>query len=1150
MSQTVVGFTIQIDGVNSINQLNSEIKQTKEAMNALDLSTEQGNKEFQELSQTLGKLSAQQKALKKTQDDVNKSFLEESSLGAYDKASAKLNKLRKEFKNAALDGSKSASELDKLENEIQQLDQTLKKVDGQVGQFQRNVGNYPRTFQRITRSLYAAIPGFEAFSGQLRTTEGGLSTFGKALIGGFVAFQAANLIGRAITSLEEFDKKITETRNTVMGLSGAYGTNLDALTAQTSALAETFGTDAKAIGEAAQALSQKMGISFEEALGKLEGALVEGRGDANEYLNKIKEYPQVFQEASSEMGSIAVENRRLLDSNKELAKSQIGVSKDTKQIVNTFKEFKNAAQTGLINVLIGVYNALKPIGMAFYELGKTIFNFIGAIVGVFSPANQTINLMSALSSTIQFLLSPITFLINLVNGIINTLTFLAPVIVGATAAIGTFALAMNAGRIASALAGAAMLVYNGALGAYTLIVNTAKAAQLAFNNAVRSNPLGLALTALIAAGTAVVGYTATTGESTESIEENTKALEAQKKALDDQMAAEQKAAADKMKIEKDLIEQAAKDEENKRKIQQQIEEAARKYTQDVEKLTQERQKFLEGEVAAEKNALALLADLRAKYLDEQIKNIKDDQERQIKEITVGAERQAQALDEQFKKLQEDNQARAKEGEKQLKEAIRLQLLPADIQKIRDENLKAEKAANEDEKKAAEEIANVKKEINKQTEAQINAVRAEFRAEDLLKAKEAAEKLKEFRMFALSSEAEAISDYYEMSNLKNEEALNKALKLEKDAKKREKLIRDAAEEERLLKVREINNQIQALNDAEAQLLDEQKNLKVGITQEEYDKILLARQKLYTELSEEEKKQTEDVAKNAEEQKKIKQDQFEQILGYFKDGLDILNEAFDIANERQQAAFDADIERSQERQGYLQQELDNSFGLRRRYFQQQLDAEIANQQKIEKAKEEAIKKAAKREKAIAIIQSLINTALAISKANTLIPPANIPAMIQAAIIGAAQTALIAAQPLAEGGVVGKLGEDIVQFADGGRVTTKGNIKPLSNGDNVLATLKTGEIVLNKEQQGRIGYSALKAAKIPNFALGGVVGAPSGFLQDSLNRANNEMNKMQVMESLIVETQNRIDRIQVVYTASTDDDVEKGRSERKEIRATASF
>jgi hypothetical protein len=128
--------------------------------------------------------------------------------------------------------------------------------------------------------------------------------------------------------------------------------------------------------------------------------------------------------------------------------------------------------------------------------------------------------------------------------------------------------------------------------------------------------------------------------------------------------------------------------------------------------------------------------------------------------------------------------------------------------------------------------------------------------------------------------------------------------------------------------------------------------------------------------------------------------------------------------------------------------------------------------------------------------------------------------------------------------------VQFANGGRVTSSGNIKPLSNGDNVLATLKTGEVVLNQDQQRRIGYSTLKAARIPNFAMGGVVGAPSGFLQDSLNKVSEEQNRFKVMQDLVLETQGRIDRLQVIYTASTDDDVEKGRNERKEIRATASF
>ena len=163
--------------------------------------------------------------------------------------------------------------------------------------------------------------------------------------------------------------------------------------------------------------------------------------------------------------------------------------------------------------------------------------------------------------------------------------------------------------------------------------------------------------------------------------------------------------------------------------------------------------------------------------------------------------------------------------------------------------------------------------------------------------------------------------------------------------------------------------------------------------------------------------------------------------------------------------------------MQEELENSTGLRRRFYEEQLNAEIANQQAIEKAREEARKRDAKRQKAIAILQSIINTALAVTAALTAggnpLKLATGAQIIEAAIVGAlgaVQTGIIAAQPLAEGGVVGKLGGDIVQFADGGRVTSKGNIKPLSNGDNVLATLKTGEIVLNKDQQRRIGYSTL--------------------------------------------------------------------------------
>ena len=1152
MSNTVVGFTIQIDGIQSINQLNAEIKQTKEAMNALDLSTEEGNKAFQELSQTLGKMTAQQKALKKAQDDVNKSFLPEKAVGAYDQLSAKLNKLRKEFKNAALDGSKTTEELDKMQKEIQQLDKTLKNVDGQVGQFQRNVGNYPRTFQRVTRSLQQAIPGFEAFSQQLRNSEGGLSTFGKALIGGFLAFQAANLIGKAIGQLDEFNKKITETRNTVMGLSGAFGSNLDDLTAQTTALAETFNTDAKTIGEAAKALAGKLGISFEEALGKLEGALVEGRGNTDDYLNKIKELPGAFQEAGGAITEVSDGNKRLLDSNKELSISQIRVAKETKEIVTSFKEFKNAVTGNLIKFVVALYDALKPIGMAFYDLGKAVYNFIAAIGGIFTSGGQAINVIDLFAQALRLSFAPAQFIISIITGIISVMTRFAPILVAAGAAVAGFTLVMNLQKISLALTAAAQYLYNGAVAAYTVVTNIAKAAQLAFNAAVKANPVGLIVGGLVAAGSAVAAYAYATSESTDASTANTAALTKEQQAIKDKAEADQKVLDDKLKADQAAFDKEQKIAEDKRKADEAAKAALDKYNQAVEKLSSERTKFLESEVSAQKNALALLADLRARYIDEQIKSIKDDQERQIKEIEIGTERQVAALNDQLTKLQEENQARAKEAEAQLKEAIKLNV--AEVGKIREENIKLAAKSADEEKKLMEEIARLTAEIEKNAQNQIKVIKAEARSEELAKAKEQAEKLIELRNQFLSEELEYIEQQGEFRELKNQETLNKLLAQEKDAKKREELIRLAAEQETIDKIANIRNQIQAFNDAEAQLLDENGKLKVGIVQSEYDAILLARQKLFTDLSAEEKKQTDDIAVNAAAQTKKKIDQFKEIADNFNQGLDILSQFFDAANVRQQAAFDADIERSQLRQESLQAEIENSTGLRRRFYQEQLNAEVSNLAAIEKAKEEARKRDAKRQKAIAIIQATINGALAITNILATTPKADFGIasailIALAAATTAAQIATIAAQPLARGGVVG-LGDEIVQFANGGTVTSRGNIKPLSNGDNVLATLKTGEVVLNKEQQGRIGYSTLKAARIPNFAMGGVVGAPSGFLQDSLNRAGEEQNRLKVMQDLVIETQGRIDRLQVIYTASTDDDVEKGRSERKEIRATASF
>jgi hypothetical protein len=1126
MSNTVVGFTIQIDGIQSINQLNSEINQTKEAMNALDISTEEGRKEFEQLSQTLGKMTAQQKALRKAQDDVNKSFLEESSLGAYDKASAKLNKLRKEFKNAALDGSKSADQLDRMQKEIQQLDKTLKNVDGQVGQFQRNVGNYPKTFSRVTRSLTQAIPGFEAFSSTLKDGEGRLSGFGKALIGGFVAFQAVKLVGQAMKRLDEFISKINETKEVVANFSDASGPDLEKLTASTKALADTFDTDAKTISKAAQALSQQLGIGFEEALLKLEGALVEGQGNAGDYLNSIAELPKTFKDASGAVTEFSERNKNLLDTNKALAESQVDVAKRLQGVNDAFKTAGKAAETGLFLVLAQLIDIFRPVVDAFNQVGKAL----APLFALFKTGGEE---TSTFTKIIEVLLFPIKML---ANQLVIIAEGIAYVIAGFVDFVNQSPFLQSVFKTIGA--GIAQ-VYEGLTNLPAVFAGVVAALKQLGTNFVNFFQ-SLYLDAQIFGKQVQQVFGANVQGAIDDLRRRRAEANKDQGTLND---AFNKAYEESKKASDAKREEAAKAAAKKIvKVDQAANDAAIKSAQDAaKKLKADREKFQQDEIKQARQRSALLADLSAKAIEERIKNIKDGFQKELAQINNNFEKQKAGLQKQYDDLARASQEREQDLIKTFGKNA------AEVVKVQKENAIQLQAI-------AQAQATILIQFEQQKNDAILKLNEKRRMSEVQKAQEQVEKLKEFRDMALRSELEYIEQAGEFRELKNQETLNKLLIQETDAKKREEIIRLAAEQETIDKIANIRNQIQALNDAEAQLLDENGKLKVGIAQEEYNAILLARQKLFTDLSAEEKKQTDDVAKNAEEQRKLKFKQFNDIADQFKQGLDILSQFFDAANERQQAAFDADIERSQLRQESLQAEIDNSIGLRRRFFQEQLNAEVSNLQAIEKAKEEARKRDAKRQKAVAIIQATINGALAVTNILATTPKADFgiaSAILIALAVAttAAQIATIAAQPLAKGGVVG-LGDEIVQFASGGRVTSRGNIKPLSNGDNVLATLKTGEVVLNQDQQRRIGYSTLKAARIPNFAMGGVVGAPSGFLQDSLNKVSEEQNRFKVMQDLVMETQGRIDRLQVIYTASTDDDVEKGRGERKEIRATASF
>jgi len=67
---------------------------------------------------------------------------EKGLTNAYDEQSARLGKLRKQYKGLAVEGKENTKAAQELLKEVTELDQKLKAVDKSVGQTQREVGNY------------------------------------------------------------------------------------------------------------------------------------------------------------------------------------------------------------------------------------------------------------------------------------------------------------------------------------------------------------------------------------------------------------------------------------------------------------------------------------------------------------------------------------------------------------------------------------------------------------------------------------------------------------------------------------------------------------------------------------------------------------------------------------------------------------------------------------------------------------------------------------------------------------------------------------------------------------------------------------------------------------------------------------------------
>lgn len=108
-----------------------------------------------------------------------------------------------------------------------------------------------------------------------------------------------------------------------------------------------------------------------------------------------------------------------------------------------------------------------------------------------------------------------------------------------------------------------------------------------------------------------------------------------------------------------------------------------------------------------------------------------------------------------------------------------------------------------------------------------------------------------------------------------------------------------------------------------------------------------------------------------------------------------------------------------------------------------------------------------------------------------------------------AIIGAQAL---GNVAKINN--VGFAEGGKVGDRGvHLSPDNRGDNRLIIARDNEVILNSQQQSKIGARNLKSAGVPGFADGGLVGTVSQPIIQEAENTNNIINSFSNLPPIYV-------------------------------------
>jgi hypothetical protein len=1103
MAEKVIGFKIEIEGLasqietatqlkNVIAKVNSELKKTEDV-------------------EQIKKLEKQLIALKAAQSAVNDEIKEEikikkeelvgidKSQGAYRKLSKELNDQRNRYKDLAAAEQESSQEARDLLVSIGALDKRLKGIDATVGQFQRNVGGYTEALGQFFPKLGGTIGNVTGLVGDLSS---GFAQLGKTTgvanigLGGIgLALTAFSGISAIIDDISQSAKAIFDLKLQLENF-GVAAENLDEVAVRAQTIGEIFKVSADEVAVAANVLVKEFGVPFEKAFDTIQSGFLKGADAQGEFLQELKEYPAQFKLAgigieeflavSIDSANKGVFSDKALDAIKEFGtqvRDQSNSSRDAligafgeEFTTNLFQNIKNGSITSG-EALQLVTKEIKETGVNSVDLQRLISTlFVGAgedagayVLTLGDVLNNTDNLFGAETELQKQLERNIKVTQDL----------------------------------------------NEETAKYSQTVIDAEISRKEFLNGLKS--IGLFITDTF------IGILNAVGKSFSELfginEEYVKRVK----------AAQQRASQED--FERLVAQGVLKRSETKK----QGEEILKVGSEAWKKRENQEMIQRESDLNKEKEKAKLLKESLLQTEDGLQKEL-DAKKKKRKSIAFGTE-EFKKVESEIKQLEKElekfnpKESGKKGGEKFVKSFTEGSIAALENKRSELQSAFSNALVGSDSQK---EIAVKLNEVNAQiktavdTQNEILGLNAEKKKQDAIE--EINQNFKVTQSVINLARAKETTSEDEIENINKRriildenynaevQRINALLALEKTGSK------------------EAENLIVERQNAEANFIKSKQGLskeEVNVYRKNFDDIEKANQENIKNEEEAAEKLKEIDRKKLEDKKANTQELINSISDSILSVTDIISTFQQARAQKEAEAINEQITNTENNIAELEAKAEKASGLRKK----RIEKDIANQKLLleqQQAEAEALRiKAAKEEKRIAIIQAIIQGALAVTKA---FAQGSFLLAVPTGIAVAAQIATIAAQPLAEGGVV-----------TGERINRKQNIPTRSNGDNVLAYVKRGEVVLNQRQQSLLGGSpTFRRIGIKGFAEGGLVPPISAPIK-SFSGNNDLSNFLQVIEAKTDAINNRIDRLQA-YVVS--DDIARDLAEGNKLKVKATL